>query len=173
MENNKKVFISYVWKDSKKYIEKIKEILIKMKFIPITETIDLTTGYDDQGIRTIIRDKYMKDCNYVLVLVSKNSWKRKHIDWEISAALRDSKFNPRKAIVAIFMPSYGEKIIRDTSMTPQRLICNIKNKYIETIAYKKFLEGNSKDVFEKANETVQRGTILPINNMPLRRRNTK
>jgi hypothetical protein len=173
VKNNKKIFISYVRNDSEKYINEIKKKLTDMQFDPITEMVDLTKKYDDQGIRTIIRDKYMKDCDYVLVLLSENSWKRKHIDWEISAALRDSKFNPRKAVVTVFMPSYGEMFIRNTSKTPQRLIGNIKSGYIQTITYNQFLTTNSNDVFEKAHEILKNGAILPINNMPLRRRNTE
>jgi hypothetical protein len=173
VKNNKKIFISYVRNDSKKYINEIKKKLTDMQFDPITEMVDLTKKYDDQGIRTIIRDKYMKDCDYVLVLLSKNSWKRKHIDWEISAALRDSKFNPRKAVVTVFMPSYGEIFIRNTSKTPQRLIGNIKKGYIQTITYNQLLTTNSNDVFKKAHEILKGDAILPTNNMPLRRRNTK
>jgi hypothetical protein len=173
VKNNKKIFISYVRNDSEKYINKIKKKLIDMQFDPITEMVNLAKKYDDQGIRTIIRDKYMKDCDYVLVLLSENSWKRKHIDWEISAALRDSEFNPRKAVVTVFMPSYGEMFIRNNSKTPQRLIGNIKRGYIQTVTYNQFLTTNSIDVFEKAYEILKNGAILPINNMPLRRRNTE
>jgi hypothetical protein len=73
VKNNKKIFISYVRNDSEKYINKIKKKLIDMQFDPITEMVNLAKKYDDQGIRTIIRDKYMKDCDYVLVLLSENS----------------------------------------------------------------------------------------------------
>jgi hypothetical protein len=76
-------------------------------------------------------------------------------------------------VVAMFMPSYGEMFIRNTSKTPQRLIGNIKSGYIQTITYNQFLTTNSNDVFEKAYEILKKSAILPINNMPLRRRNTK
>jgi hypothetical protein len=73
VKNDKKIFISYVRNDSEKYINEIKKKLTDMQFNPVTEMVDLTKKYDDQGIRTIIRDKYMKECDYVLVLLSENS----------------------------------------------------------------------------------------------------
>lgn len=114
----------------------------------------------------------MKDCQLIVVLLNKNTWKRKHVDWEISTALRDTKFNSRKGLLAITMPDYGDAIDFNNSKTPNRLIRNINNGYCEVMDFSEI--GNSAFLKEKILSALKKSErILPVNNDKLRRRNTK
>lgn len=64
-------------------------------------------------IRQKIRDEYLRDCSVTVVLVGTDTWRRKHVDWEIGATLRDTAYNPRGGLLGILLPDYVN-VHRDT-----------------------------------------------------------
>lgn len=110
-----KVFISYYHADDQEY----KNQLIDMKeynsnlrqlqsvfedYSVHKNEID-DTGLTSEQIRRIIRDDYIKDATVLILLCGKNTKYRKHIDWEIHAAMYDSNVNPKMGILVINLPS--------------------------------------------------------------------
>lgn len=110
-----KVFISYFHQDDQYY----KNVLINMKELDNTklqlisifddysvheDEID-DTDMSDEQIRCEIRDNYIKNATVFILLCGKNTSKRKHIDWEIHAAMYDSDVNPKMGILVINLPS--------------------------------------------------------------------
>jgi hypothetical protein len=106
-----KVFISYYHADDQAYKDK----LIQMKEYDISrnqivsifdnysvneDEIDDTNMTDEQ-IRCEIRDNYIKNATVLILLCGENTRKRKHIDWEIHAAMYDSDYNPKMGILVI------------------------------------------------------------------------
>jgi len=66
---------------------------------------------DDKNIKTEtirqkIRDDYIADATVTVVLIGNETWKRKHIDWEISSSVRSTKKNSRTGLIGILLPSY-------------------------------------------------------------------
>ena len=53
-----------------------------------------------------IRDDYIKDSTVTIVLIGKETWKRKHIDWEIATSLVNGSVNKRNGLIGILLPSY-------------------------------------------------------------------
>lgn len=110
-----KVFISYYHNDDQYY----KDFLIKMKeydysksqYISIFDDYSVhedeidDTDMTDEQIRCEIRDKYIKNATVLILLCGQNTYKRKHIDWEIHAAMYDSEVNPKMGILVINLPS--------------------------------------------------------------------
>ena len=68
------------------------------------------TGLTDEQVRRIIRDDYIQDATVLVLLCGQNTKRRKHIDWEIHAAMYDSDVNPQMGVLVINLPSiYGEQ----------------------------------------------------------------
>lgn len=115
-----KVFISYYHNDDQQY----KNHLINMC------EVDSYTGreqsiFDDysvrerdiddtnlsaERIRCIIRDEYIRDATVLILLCGKNTRYRKHIDWEIHAAMFDTEKNPQMGILVINLPTISQWI---------------------------------------------------------------
>lgn len=115
-----KVFISYYHHDDQAY----KDYLINMQeYNPQTwqyqsifddysvheNEID-DTGLTAEQIRCIIRDEYIKDATVLILLCGQNTKRRKHIDWEIHAAMYDSSVNRQMGIVVINLPTITQNI---------------------------------------------------------------
>lgn len=119
-----KVFISYYHKDDQQY----KDRLINMQeWNPQTwqsqsifddysvreNDID-DTGLTSEQIRCIIRDEYIKDATVLILLCGQNTKKRKHIDWEIHAAMYNSNVNPQMGILVINLPTISQSMISNS-----------------------------------------------------------
>lgn len=115
-----RVFISYYHHDDQRY----KDYLIKMQKFNI-ETMQMQSIFEDfsvhekeiddaglssEQIRCIIRDEYIKDATVLILLCGENTKKRKHIDWELHAAMYDSPANRQMGIIVINLPTIKQGI---------------------------------------------------------------
>lgn len=103
-----KVFISYYHKEDQNY----KNELLRLNSIydifddnSVHENDIDDTGLTSERIRQIIRDDYIQDATVLILLCGQNSKKRKHIDWEIHAAMFDTVDNPKMGILVINLPT--------------------------------------------------------------------
>ena len=103
-------FISYHHRDDLKYVEQLRDIY---KYITISDySLDKDMSHkDDEQIYNNIRFR-MNHCAVTIVLISRHTWKRKWVDWEIWASLEPylnkslkykDGFKPC-GILAIFLP---------------------------------------------------------------------
>jgi hypothetical protein len=81
-----------------------------------------------ETIRQKIRDNFISSASITVVLIDSETWKRKHVDWEISSSIRDTKLNARNGLLGILLPTYPRN---DTSKynhytIPPRLHDNIE-----------------------------------------------
>lgn len=120
-----KVFISYFHHDDQTY----KDILINMQELnpdtwqlqsifedcSVHENEIDDTGLTSEQIRCIIRDEYIKDATVLILLCGQNTRKRKHIDWEIHAAMYDSDKNPQMGILVINLPTINQSVRASTN----------------------------------------------------------
>ncbi len=81
--------------------------------------------------KALIRERFLRDSTVTVVLVGKESWKRRHTDWEISASITDTQLQGRSGLVGILLPNHPEfgndKI--DPFTIPPRLHDNIECGY--------------------------------------------
>lgn len=115
-----KVFISYYHSEAQKYKDELIEKQIynkeKRKFESIFEDYSVSDGDIDDSqmtseqIRRKIRDEYIKDATVLVLLCGRNTKKRKHIDWEIHAAMYDSEVNPKMGIIVINLPEINQNV---------------------------------------------------------------
>lgn len=82
-------------------------------------------------IRQRIRDDYLGESTVTVVLVGKDTWRRKHVDWEIASSLRNRPGSRRSGLVGLVLPSRGLRDLfgRQLSTMPQRLIENVRCGY--------------------------------------------
>src|SRR5208337_4623169 len=92
-----KIFISYhhgntPYEGDKEYREKLERILATSGI-----AINYSVPYDaissdlmTETVRQKIRDEYLRDATVTVVLVGKDTWRRKHVDWEIGSSIRDT-----------------------------------------------------------------------------------
>ena len=91
-----KIFISYHHGDTpyegdKDYREKLEKILATSG-IAINHSVPYEAISSDlmtETVRQKIRDEYLRDATVTVVLVGKDTWRRKHVDWEIGSSLRE------------------------------------------------------------------------------------
>lgn len=69
------------------------------------DTGDIPEEWDDQKIRTEIRDNYLQDSTVTILLVGTETKNRKHIDWELYSSMFDGTINKKSGIVVILLPS--------------------------------------------------------------------
>jgi len=66
------------------------------------------TGLTSEQVRKIIRDEYIKEATVMILLCGENTKTRKHIDWEIHAAMFNTDKNPKMGIIVVNLPSISQ-----------------------------------------------------------------
>ena len=111
-----KVFISYYHADDQDYKDSLLESNEVYKSLGRSIFKDYSvhedeiddTGKSDERIRQIIRDAYIRDAEVLVLLCGENTAKRKHIDWEIHAAMFNTDLNPKMGILVINLPTISQ-----------------------------------------------------------------
>lgn len=104
----RKVFISYYHKDDQSYKNNLLATNNAHRIF-IDNSVELGDIDDDyltdEQIRIIIRDNYIKDTDVFILLCGRNTKHRKHIDWEIHAAMYKSAAKNPIPILVINLPN--------------------------------------------------------------------
>ena len=94
---------------------------------------DIPNGLNLDEISRRIRDNYLSDATVTVVLIGKDTWRRKHVDWEIAATVRGTDANLRSGLLGILLPSHpsfgGDDY--DPYTIPPRLHDNIECGFAE------------------------------------------
>jgi hypothetical protein len=117
---------------------------------------NLSTEY----IKRLIRENHITASSVCVVLIGKETYKRKHVDWEIYAAL-DKKVGGYSGLLGILLPTHPDSKRNEYNpgLIPPRLVDNIKSGY--AIIYdwtykeneiKKWIEIAFNDRIEKADK---------------------
>jgi hypothetical protein len=133
-----KIFISYhhgetSYDGDKEYREKLERILVTSE-IAINYSVPYNSISSDlmtDTVRQKIRDEYLRDATVTLVLVGKDTWRRKHVDWEIGSSIRDTQLNPRAGLLGLILPTYPriDSTKYNPNTIPPRLYDNIRCDY--------------------------------------------
>lgn len=104
-----KVFTSYHHSNDQNYRNRFEELFGIQNDIFISQSVqigEIDPYAPTERIRQIIRDEYLRDTSVTVVLIGNETWKRKHVDWEIGASIRNTMYNPRSGLLGIFLPTY-------------------------------------------------------------------
>ena len=136
MSTRHRTFVSYHHANDEDY-KKIFELRFGNRFdVLVSGSVqmgDIDPNLNSETVRQKIRDEYLRDTSVTIVLVGTETWQRKHVDWEISSSLRDTRLNPRSGLMGILLPSYQRAHPRgyDVHTLPPRLADNLENGFAE------------------------------------------
>ena len=126
-----KVFVSYHHGNDQGYRNRFERLFSDVYDIMDSRSVRIGSIPDGLRIDEIsrrIRDDYLGDSTVTVVLVGVDTWRRKHVDWEIGATVRDTNVNRRAGLVGILLPthpSYGDDGY-DPYTIPPRLHYNVE-----------------------------------------------
>ena len=107
-----KVFISYHHRNDQNYKEELVEMADRYNVF-IDKSVDtgnIDDSLPDERIREIIRDGYLRDSTVTVVLVGKETKRRKHVDWEIYSSMFDGKVNKKSGILVVNLPGISTNV---------------------------------------------------------------
>ena len=131
MNNRHKVFVSYHHDNDQSYKDYFKTLFADIYDTMVSKSVedgDIHPNLKTDTIRQKIRDKNLRDSTVTVVLVGAETWKRKHIDWEIGSSIRQTQYNSRSGLLGIILPTYPGVATNtyDPHTIPPRLYDNIK-----------------------------------------------
>lgn len=133
ISNRHKVFVSYHHANDQYYRDRFESLFTNTHDIMVSRSVqigDINTYLPTETIRQKIRDEYLRESTVTVVLIGAETWKRKHVDWEIGSSIRHTQYNPRSGLMGILLPTYPrpygapDKYYHDT--IPPRLHYNIQ-----------------------------------------------
>jgi len=134
MAKRHNVFVSYHHANDQGYRNEFERLFSDKHNIMVSKSVqigDLDPNLKTETIRQKIRDEYLRDSTVTVVLIGKDTWKRKHVDWEISSSIRGTTLNPRNGLIGILLPShpsYGKDTYNQYTIPP-RLYDNLGNGF--------------------------------------------
>lgn len=144
MTERHKVFVSYHHDNDQGYRNLFENWFSDFYDIMVSQSVqidDIDENLKVETIRQKIRDEYLRDSTVTVVLVGAETWKRKHVDWEISASIRKTKSNPRSGLLGILLPTYprpaGEPTKYSRYTIPPRLYDNIECDFAKIYKWSK------------------------------------
>jgi hypothetical protein len=165
------VFVSYHHSNDQQYRNKFEQLFSNQYDIIISKSVqigDINENLPTETIRQKIRDEYLRDSTVTVVLIGSETWKRKHVDWEIGSSLRQTQYNSRSGLIGILLPSYHDYYnIKygefNHNTIPPRLSDNIKNEFAGLYDW----SDNPYDVQRWIHEAFKRrNKIIPDNSFP-------
>lgn len=135
-----KVFFSFYHRDDQGY----KNFLDQRFGDRIINKSVMNGEYDsdnsDEYIKRLIREDKISDSSVIVVLVGPNTKRRKHIDWEIYAGLRDSA-NGNSGLIGVLLPTFPIGFLKENiyANCPGRLADNAKSGYADIYTWNNFI----------------------------------
>lgn len=173
MTRRHNVFVSYHHAKDQYYRDKFEHMFVRVHDIMVSKSVQIGDILDNKPtelIRQVIRNEYLKESTVTVVLIGEDTWKRKHVDWEISSSIRDTVNNPRSGLLGIILPTYPRNYQNKYSSytIPPRLAQNIDCGFAKIYNW----SSNPILVQEWIHEAfLSRNMVLPDNSYPMFIRN--
>ena len=110
MQNTRhKIFVSYHHDNDQFNKDQFEALFHNHHNIVISKSVqigDIDSNLKTETIRQKIRDEYLSDSTVTVVLIGRQTWQRKHVDWEIGSSIRNTEKNPRSGLLGILLPTY-------------------------------------------------------------------
>lgn len=125
-----KLFISYYHDDDEYYRARFEKLFGNLFINKSVRPGDIQTDTSTDYIKRLIQEDYITDASVLVVLVGPNTYKRKHVDWEISAAL-NKKVGGYSGLMGLCLPNHPNFVTQGytPAFVPQRLVDNLVTGY--------------------------------------------
>jgi hypothetical protein len=80
--------VSYHHSSDQGYRNRFENLFANIYDVVISKSVqigDIDPHLTTESVRQKIRDEYLRDSTVTVVLIGAETWKRKHVDWEIGA----------------------------------------------------------------------------------------
>ncbi len=120
-----KVFVSYHHENDQRRRDSFERVFADVYNIIDSRSVrigDIPRSLSTDEVARRIRDDYLKDASVTVVLIGEDTWRRKHVDWEIAATVRDTDANPRGGLIGILLPShpsFGSELYNPFTIPPR------------------------------------------------------
>lgn len=160
-----KVFVSYHHENDQYYRDLSENIFSNIHDIMVSKSVqigDIDPNLKTDTIRQKVRDGYLRNSTVTVVLIGSETWKRKHVDWEIGSSIRKTEYNPRSGLLGIFLPTHPDyrRDKYNPYICPPRLHYNVENGFAKLYDWNDSpyaVQGWIHEAFER------RDTIIPDN----------
>ena len=102
-----KVFVSFYHDDDDKYRYKWDKLTAHLFVNKSVGKGEIDSDNSEEYIKRLIREQYLDDASVLVVLVGLNTRGRKHVDWEISAAL-NKKVGGYSGLIGLLLPTHPD-----------------------------------------------------------------
>lgn len=129
-ETRHKVFIAYYHEDDQLYRSRFELFFGRVFINKSVKRGDIDTDVSDEYIKRLILEGYITDASVLVVLVGARTHTRKHVDWEIAAAL-NKKVGGYSGLLGLCLPTHPdyEKETYTPKIIPPRLLDNLRSGY--------------------------------------------
>lgn len=138
-ETKHKVFISYYHNEDQNYKDYIDRYLSNNIINKSVKAGEYNPDNKDEYIKRLIREEKISDSSVIVVLIGKDTRKRKHVDWEIYAGL-SSKIRGNSGLIGVLLPEIhipGNQYFLST--LPARLADNVSSGYAKIYSWSDFI----------------------------------
>lgn len=134
-----KVFISFYHHDDECYKKEIERLFGERMISKSVQDGEYDPDNSDEYVKRLIREDKISDSSVVVVLCGPNTWRRKHVDWEIYAGL-SKKANGVSGLVGVLLPEFPLSPDNRYSYSdlPSRLADNVKSDYAKVYTWNRF-----------------------------------
>ncbi len=124
-----RVFVSFHHANDWAYRNAFEEFFADTSEVFISRSVqigEIPPSLDSESTRAKIRDEYLRDSTVTVVLVGAQTWQRRHVDWEISSSIRQTKLSSRSGLLGLILPTHPSfsKHGYDAGIVPPRLVDN-------------------------------------------------
>ena len=85
------------------------------EFVPrcigVNEKDSFVGSLDDHYIMSRVREEILGDSTVTILLLGMETWHQRFVDWEIAASLHETPVRSRNGIVAVPLPSMGNRAV--------------------------------------------------------------
>ena len=146
------------------------------QFVPlcigVTEQDTFVESLDESYIKSRIRDEKLGDSTVTIILLGRETWHQKFVDWEIAASLLEGPTRPRNGILAIPLPSMNNRAI-----LPERLCDNFfgVDKAVPAVIYESYptTRESFRAMLDRAHASRSRAGADVDDIQPLRRKDSR
>lgn len=127
----RKTFLSYYHRDNQDYRDRFERLFHDLIVSKSVNDGDIDSDSSDEYIKQLIQKEYLYDVTVLVVLLGAKTFCRKHVDWEISAALNYRVGDKYSGLIGILLPSHPDYNTNQYKRAnlPQRLAANIDSRY--------------------------------------------
>jgi len=162
------VFVSYHHDNDQYYRNEFEKLFSKQYDIMVSKSVqigDINPFLPTDTIRQKIRNEYLRDSTVTIVLIGSETWKRKHVDWEIGSSIRKTLHSSRSGLIGIILPTYPRNNTSEyfSNTIPPRLHDNLKCEFAKIYNW----NDNPDIVQEWIHQAFLRRTkVIPNNSFP-------